>query len=61
MKSITKSGAVEVTTKISPDLYDEMDEWCKKNGYPYVTGFIREAIEEKLTKRRGRPRKKKNV
>ena len=61
MKSITKTGAVEVTTRMSPDLYDRMEEWCQKNDYPYVTLFIREAIEEKLTKRRGRPRKKKNV
>ena len=57
MKSITKSGAVEVTTKMSPDLYDRMEGWCQKHGYPYVTSFIREAIEEKLTKKRGRPKK----
>ena len=54
----TSLGAVEVTTKMSPDMYGKMEEFCKKNDIPYVSVFIRQAIEEKLTKRRGRPKKK---
>lgn len=52
------NGPVEVRTKVSPELYAKAEEWCRKNGCPYMSYFIREAIEEKLTKRRGRPRKK---
>ena len=51
-------GPVELKTKVSPELYEKVESWYKKNRYPYVSFFIREAIEEKLSKRRGRPRKK---
>lgn len=55
----TSLGAVEVTTKISPEMYGKIEEFCKKKDVPYVSIFIRQVIEEKLSKRRGRPSKKK--
>lgn len=48
----TSLGAVEVTTKISPNEYGKIEEFCKKNDIPYVSMLIRQAIEEKLSKRR---------
>ena len=54
----TSLGSVEVTTKMSPQMYGKIEEFCKKNDVPYISMFIRQAIEEKLSKRSGRPKKK---
>ena len=54
----TSLRAIEVTKEISPEMYRKIEEFCKKNDVPYISMFIRQAIEEKLTKRRGRPRKR---
>ena len=57
MKTISL-GAIEVTTKISPGMYRKIEEFNKKNDVPYVSMFIRQVIEEKLTKRRGISKKR---
>jgi len=54
----TSLGSVEVTTKMSPQMYGKIEEFCKKNDVPYISMFIRQAIEEKLSKSSGRPKKK---
>ena len=54
----TSLRAIEVTKEMSPEMYRKIEEFCKKNDVPYISMFIRQAIEEKLTKRRGRPRKR---
>ena len=51
------NGPVEIKTKISPEMDEKVTEWCKKNECPYESYFFRMAIEEKLNKRRGRPKK----
>lgn len=54
----TSLRAIEVTKKMSPEMNRKIEEFCKKNDVPYISMFIRQAIEEKLTKRRGRPKKR---
>ena len=54
----TSLRAIEVTKEMSPEMYRKIEEFCKKNVVPYISMFIRQAIEEKLTKRRGRPKKR---
>ena len=54
----TSLRAIEVTKEMSPEMYRKIEEFCKKNDVPYISMFIRQAIEEKLTKRRGRPKKR---
>ena len=54
----TSLRAIEVTKKMSPEMCRKIEEFCKKNDGPYISMFIRQAIEEKLTKRRGRPKKR---
>lgn len=53
-----EKGPVELKTKISPELYEKVLKWCSQNEIPYTSYFLRQAIEEKLSKRRGRPKKK---
>ena len=53
----TGLGAIEVTKKMSPEMYRKIEEFCKKNDVLYVSMFICQAIAEKLTKRRSRPKK----